>query len=893
MKYYFGSLFGVLLWLGLGQAIHAQITPDSTLSTTVTSTDDLNFTIENGDTAGTNLFHSFDEFSVPTNGSAIFNNATDIENIFSRVTGSNISNIAGLIQANDTANLFLINPNGIVLGSGAKLNIGGSFFATTAESIVFEDNVAFSAANAQDTPLLSINGLIGLQFGETANPIALNQNTLTVNPGESFGLLGGNIDLTGSTVTTEGGYVVLGSVAPNSTVALDSDTLLMDYTQTTNFRDMTLVQGSAVSTDGDGGGRFQLQGRTIEILDGSLVSALNQGATDGGTVTINATDTFQITGTVSIESSNASIVLDSYSTGRGNHLLIEADQFIMHNAPWILSLSFDQGTGGDITVIANDIFISRDPDLGVGEVDGGFFVRGIGYLNTGGRGDGQGGNLIITANRLIATSAVVLRADTLGGENAGNGGDAVITVDYLSLQNGASVSTGTFGKGNAGDISITATEAIELNGTDFFPGFGFFSSGLFSSAEPGSTGNGGTISITTPQLNIAQGGKIGANTIEAGNAGNIIIRADGIEVADVVVDFAGAISGIVANVVEGASGQGGDIDIETDLLRVLNGGQIDASTAGAGDAGNINIRANTIDISGQSSDGLFQSAITSRATTDFAAGSINLTSDRIQLSEEGTITVTSQGAGDAGKLFITSNDLWLDSSSITAEVNGGSQGNINLNNSDTLILRHGSSITTNARGASTGGNIDIRAPFIIGFNNSDIAANAVQGNGGNIQINTQSLFGLAFRDRLTPNSDITASSLFGINGTVEINDFTTDPDSGLVELPSGLVDSSTQIAEGCASNQGNAFIATGRGGIAVSPIELMDSDRPWSDTRDLSAFLEHGEGSVSPNAIDATAETPLTEATTWHTNANGHIELATIHATRPEIHAHETCATQT
>ncbi len=141
-----------IIFLGNGCA-HAQITSDGSLNTTVSQSGN-NFTITNGSRVGNNLFHSFSQFSVPTKGSAFFNNASDIQNIFSRVTGGNISNIDGLIKANGSANLFLLNSAGILFGANAKLDIGGSFLGTTANSIKFADGIEFSAINPQVNPFI-------------------------------------------------------------------------------------------------------------------------------------------------------------------------------------------------------------------------------------------------------------------------------------------------------------------------------------------------------------------------------------------------------------------------------------------------------------------------------------------------------------------------------------------------------------------------------------------------------------------------------------------------------------------------------------------------------------------------------------------------------------------
>ena len=131
--------------------IAAQIIPDATLpiNSTVKAAGDTNF-IDGGTQAGSNLFHSFSEFSIPYGGIAQFNNALDVQNIITRITEGKISNIDGLIKANGIANLFLLNPNGIVFGQNARLDIGGSFLASTANNINFADGTKLSTSNVQN-----------------------------------------------------------------------------------------------------------------------------------------------------------------------------------------------------------------------------------------------------------------------------------------------------------------------------------------------------------------------------------------------------------------------------------------------------------------------------------------------------------------------------------------------------------------------------------------------------------------------------------------------------------------------------------------------------------------------------------------------------------------------
>jgi filamentous hemagglutinin family protein len=147
----------------------AQVTSDDTVNTQVTENGNT-AEITGGETRGDNLFHSFQDFSIETGNEAAFLNADDIANIFSRVTGGNISNIDGLISANGSANLFLINPAGIIFGENARLDVGGSFYGSSASSILFEDG-EFSATDLDNPPLLTINAPIGLNLRDQPGDI--------------------------------------------------------------------------------------------------------------------------------------------------------------------------------------------------------------------------------------------------------------------------------------------------------------------------------------------------------------------------------------------------------------------------------------------------------------------------------------------------------------------------------------------------------------------------------------------------------------------------------------------------------------------------------------------------------------------------------------------------
>ncbi len=498
---------------------------------------------------------------------------------------------------------------------------------------------------------------------------------------------------------------------------------------------------------------------------------------------------------------------------------------------------------------------------------------------------------------------------SVSGAVAGNGGELNITAESLSVTNGAYLASSTLSKGNAGTINLE-TKTATFSGLDDNGNSSFVSTAVAN----GGIGKGGDLNIKTDQLFVKEGAFLSTATLGKGDGGTMNINADTASFNGFgetgVASFAssavnetaegngGAINfnvnllsvtnGALLTTITANSGTAGDISVNADKLEVLNGGQILSTSFDSGKAGTLTFNVkDKIILSGSDPNysersllpGFNDASNTGAASGLFAntgedvtgaGGDLQIRTGKLLIEDGASVSVSNLGTGNAGNLLVTADSIRLrNAASLSAESRAGSQGNIILNAGD-LILREGSNVTTNATGLATGGNIKIDSAVIAGFENSDISANAVEGNGGQIDIITQGIFGLEFRDELTEESDITASSEFGVNGTVAINNISIDPSSGLVELNLELTDSSQQIASGCSSNAGNTFVATGKGGIPQNPNDQIDVNPTWSDIRDLSAYRKRKN---NIQTIEISNKPTIVEATGFIRNSKGEIEL--------------------
>ncbi len=834
----------------------AQITPDRTLpnNSRVTTTDNIR-TIEGGTSAGSNLFHSFEQFSVPNGGEAYFNNASNIQNIINRVTGSSISNIDGLIRANGNANLFLLNPNGIIFGRDARLNIGGSFIATTADAIGFGKDGFFSALTKEPpSSLLTVNPSALLFNRIPTAPIQNNSvapsgldpslrltaNGLRVPDGQNLFLVGGNISIDGGGqnggLYAFGGRVELGGLASKGTVGLNGGgkNLSLSFPEGVERSDVSLTNNTSVNVGADNGGSIAINARNLELAGESAFSA-------------------------------------GIATGLGS-----------------------------VNSKAGDIDINAQASVN--------FKNGSNISNLVQSGAvGRGGNINIRAESVFLTDGALLNSSTLG---QGNAGDLNIDTTRLVVRD-SQIGASTFGKGDAGNLTVRASDSVELTGETpgnekGFPG------GLFFQVDLTGEGKGGNLTIETGRLSVSDGSKVQVATFGQGDAGNLYIRASEVEVFETPrynFYFTTINAGVTLDprTVNPPKGNGGDLTIESDRLSVRNGGQISVSTQGQGNAGTLRIRASEfVEVVGTSAQhnnrpSEITAAVTPKSTG--SGGNLSIETARLIVRDKATVSVRSQGTLQAGNLEINARSIDLNNqATVTATTRSGNGGNITLRVEDLLLLRRNSQISTTAGTASAGGNggnITINTPsgFIVAppNENSDITANAFSGTGGRVTINATNIFGIAPLNRqnlekLRPNdldpaqlptNDITAISQQNpsLSGTVELNTPDIDPSRGLVQLPINLVDASQQIDTSCnpGSRQiASSFFITGRGGLPTNPQEILTHDSVLVDLVNLQPDTENRSAqNITSKKTTVTLNTPqpIIEATTWIKNHKGEVIL--------------------
>jgi filamentous hemagglutinin family protein len=590
----------------------AQILPDRTLpDATVITTDGSTLAITGGTVAGANLFHSFAAFSIPANITARFDLPAnlaldDTSFILSRITGSEISQIDGTLSTSAPVNLVLINPNGISFGSTARLDFDGSFVASTADRLLFEDGSSFAINDP--LPVLTVNVPIGAQFNggsgairisgtgtipeenETFTTIGVTGDGLEVSQGQLVSLLASEVILDGALLAAPQGSVIVAGVE-RGTVIRQPDGRI-DFSGVEVPGDVRFDNSSAINTaDPAGSGSIDVAGRNLFFVNGSTLftRVIDQGFGQG--ITLTATETVFFSGRDPVTNSNSSIIAGSLSDGDGSDITISAGRVFLQDGG-IISAGTGGGAGdaGDVTIVARESIEA----VGVGPV-----------LPT-------------------AILAVV------GNNATGNGGEVTIEAPRVRLSDGAIISVGVIDGSRGGNVTVRADE-ITISGTGvtqiqtWISGIGAevrSDNDQVIAAEADSTG--GSVRLIADRVTLDNGAELTArsDSNSGDGAGNVEVTA-----SRLILDHESTIT------TRASSGDRGNVLLKVGDLRVLNGSTIEASAAGQAIGGNIAIDANTLALLGSAT-------IRADAEQNFA-GRVSVQADGVFLDDTSVISATS------------------------------------------------------------------------------------------------------------------------------------------------------------------------------------------------------------------------------------------------------------
>lgn len=806
---------------------------------------------------GNNLFHSFENFNVKLDATVTFDDiSTEINNIFSRVTGGTISEILGTLDvAGSDANLFLINPNGIIFGEQSSLDINGSFIGTTADAIRFgEQGLLNTTPNA--IPLLTINPSAFL-FSQDNPGIITNRSitgkkiedvtptNLEVPDGKSLLLIGGDIKFDKTNIIASGGLVELGGLAEAGEIKIDfadinGHSISLDYSNKIKKSNVVLDNGAYVDVAGiKNTGEVVINAENITISNKSIIlagiggDAKNISNSKLGNISLNATQKIDIT-------NGSLIAYQIFSNGKGNSGNIDINSrslFVSQNSV-INNTVLGNGNAGNINIVAKEILLTEDSDIDA---------------SNGGRGNA--GNIKIEVEEDIIMSSDSDIKSVINLEVIGNSGNIKIKAKTLSLNGGSQITNNVNGIGIAGEILLEISDSISITGFSQTIGF---SSGVVTATQNDAEGDAGDIIINTNNLRIANGGIISSQTLNQSRGGDIFITAKTVKAID---------GGQVVSSADNDSGNAGNIDIvSNDIL--LSGSDSNLEERLANYPDNVSNEQ-------PGNSGFFASV---RSDGSGLGGNIKIETKNLNIQENADIGVSATGIGEAGRLTITANTINLDRGSLTATTAAGEGGNIEINLAQNLILENNSLISAEALEQANGGNVEIDAQFIIALpENNDIVASAQRGNGGNIDITAESLFGIA--EKSTPSNttnDIDASSEFGFDGTISINTPDVNPASELTELPDVPIDVSALLEQNLCdveigdTGKSSSFINIGRGGLPSSPYEPLDNNHIFVDVKLPTKWAEE---ITANDSVSQPPTKPIVEATNWVVNQKGNVEL--------------------
>ena len=858
------SLAGVIsrASLGIGVAVvhvsvWAQIATDGSLGSgpagpvlpgadgTITIPANLGRTVCNVDHTTCNLYHSFSEFNVNEGQSAVFTaptnvDPTTVESVLARVTGANASRIDGLLSTVGSggvgmpnADFYLINPNGVVFGPGAQLDVGGSFVVTTANELHLSDGQIFSTRPDPGADALLATAPPSA-FGFLSPPevpqesisevppagVGINGSRLEIDAGEAISVVSGDVHTTNSWLVAPSGRVNLVSVTSDGEVRFDSPNQVpsLDVTKFESMGDI-FVQDSTVSVRGDPGGTVMIQSGDITI-EGSNVMAQTIGNIDhlGVGIDVEVSGDFVFRGLeisssstgsgrpgdIRIVGSNVEIVGDlaierftnlgsrAFGNGGGGATIgVTADRVEIADGAIIEGSTFGSGNAAKIVIVTDSLEIRGDERLSA--------------ISTLSQGSGNAGNIEISAKRVrVEGGSTGFAGITTQTNGAGTGAAGRLRIDagLLELRNGAQISSSVFnGSKNAGDVEVSA-DSITISGRSV----NGVPAGIFSTVDsPAASGNGGLVRVVTGELNILDGGQVSASSlISRGDSGNVLVEGDHI-----------LIDGLGSRIASDALAQVAELAVTLDISHAFNAEVITTLVSPGG------VRRTLFFGVGSDSENFSSTTLDNHAMSHIRTGSAPFTgiflpeqsfdvfigeqingvwaleiTDRRPSINTGTLNSWSLAFGDTqfessdvghtiGETAVVRSEVLADLGDQTVVgftflEDAGEGGPVTVT-SDLIEIRNGGEISARTTGSGRSGNVTVAAHRLLVSDQGQIRTTSEgPGNAGDIDVFVDENVLLSQGGRVTTSADIVNAGQVAltVGTTIEVLDSTISAEAG-------------------------------------------------------------------------------------------------------------------
>lgn len=835
----------LLVWLGAGPAASQVILDDSfgpARELVPDAARDVEIPEALGRLAGSNLFHSFSEFSVPAGTSATFSAQTPgIEQVLARVTGGDVSRIDGLLRSRIAgADLYLLNPQGVIFGRDAALDLPGSLYLGGAESLALADGVRLWS-DPESPVVLSSAPPSAWGFGaRPAGPVEVAGSALSLAEGATLSLAGGEIQVRGRerqpgesfgfrVLQAPRGRVDLVAVASGGDALLTPDGI--DASGIERLGPVSITGWAQL--DGTSRGASQLRVRADSLrLDEAFLFFDNLGDAaqghPGRALDLEARSRLEV-------GSGSQLTSESFGAGRSGDVRLATAELILGGASRVASVASGVGASGDVEVNARELR-----------------VGGASALGSEARASGPAGDVHVSAEAIQVAggdSVVGSVTERAGGPVTGDGGDVTVHAGTIDLREGGQILVRTRdSEGNAGRLHVIAGR-MDISGMspDVQQPSGLFSTEEVGTRPAAAPGSGGDMQVEVGELRISDGGGIVLRSFLTGDVSRddttlqLTIEAETVDLSGFALLTSGDVN-VSAITTVSNDRDAAELNVTARDLELRDGAAITGSTRGAGASAAVTIRAERLRVVGSDGRGR-ESGVYSQARDGSSgdAGSVWIAARDLELRDGGTISVLTDSSGAAGQISIndpareTGLPVWsqearivvtgaatnhddgsvrgsaIRSSVIEEEGNTTVGGDIEIHARE-LVLGPGGTIEASNQSLGDAGNVVLDLVDALRIEGGTISTSSQSGKGGGITIRAGELVELV-GGRITTN----------VSGTGSGGGISIDPD--LVVLNRGSsIDTTAGVGDG-----GDIRIVAGH--------FLMSADSRL-DTRSLSGGVD-------------------------------------------------------